>query len=786
VAREPEESPPRSGFRTVTRAAVAVFLASALCAISPAPAARSRTIPNRAEQVAANADTNYSLTTSTCPVCTPEQIERWQFVVGNQSGIAGRDPVGWWISVFRASAPTADWFPQGVGKQTLCGTLADFGFYDGGGDEADWNSYIYPSQPFRFILDDVARRYGVTDEWHRRTVLIGDQASKELVVEGEITPDEGFYENSWFNKSSASSALEGHELCTYGPWVSDSGHDMRPEIHPSELYWWRTESSARLLTLQDDSNRFDRRGDFDLPSFDVPGWRPWSKFPRTGEFSVAVSLVGPPLFGPPPIGSPPRLEVTTEKLIKPALLDTTDADDGAEHGLDYNGQLLLKVVEGDATPSSAVDDDIRVDFNFCRAEKPLLPGFRDQLFGYVTLTTRVGDTDRGGPNGEGVHLVKVRRVDTGPTEAVFLETRPRILPLMVRRVGVAVHWVTSSVRRGLVNGRPALVADALVTLVPTGKTRVGDRVISRLEVAGAKGLSQPVLRRRGSRAFARIALPLTTPASIRLVTKSGSQLKVVPPEVGLTVPVIAEHPRSALSPADPGAVAAAVGAPGRVVPTAQRANAWRLTVSPQYAPRRNRTVSIDDESPIVEKLNDIILRHPRRRRALFGAPRLSVHWSFEARDAITGRPVKVLIDKPPRPDAIAVRGSDRSGRSTIEVTFPDTGAVYIFAASAAVRDRFGDRATEREVLSNAILAGTERAELVSRTLRIVAELAGIAPERLSAAFPLTNLPPAEPDPFDATARRVRGVGLLAYQAAADGRITLSELRRIREAAKALG
>jgi len=179
-----------------------VLLSAALCAISPASLAKGgRATRDRPQQAAAAADANYSLTTSTCPICTTAQIERWQFVSANQAGIAGRDPVGWWISVFRADASSADWVPQGVGKQTLCGTLADFGFYDGGGDEADWNSYIYPSQPFRFILDDVARRYGVTSEWHRRTVLIGDQASKQLIVEGEITPDEGFYENPWFNRA---------------------------------------------------------------------------------------------------------------------------------------------------------------------------------------------------------------------------------------------------------------------------------------------------------------------------------------------------------------------------------------------------------------------------------------------------------------------------------------------------------------------------------------------------------------------------------------------------------
>jgi hypothetical protein len=154
--------------------------------------------------------------------------------------------------------------------------------------------------------------------------------------------------------------------------------------------------------------------------------------------------------------------------------------------------------------------------------------------------------------------------------------------------------------------------------------------------------------------------------------------------------------------------------------------------------------SIDDESPIAEELNEIIRQRPQRRRALFGARALSVHWSFAARDARTGRLVTVLIGNPPRPGAITVRRSDSAGSAKIDVTFPDTGAVYSLTATAAVRDRFGNRATAREILSNVLLAGSDRAELAGRTLRIVAELAGTPPDRLAAALSVTNQPPAEP------------------------------------------
>ena len=169
--------------------------------------------------------------------------------------------------------------------------------------------------------------------------------------------------------------------------------------------WWRSGDSAYLLNMQDDSNRFDNRNDFDLDAGGGPpdSWREWAQFPRTGRFKIAVSLSGPSL--PPvtaPVTSAPALEIRTDRLIKPALKDNRDADDGRQHGLEYNNELLLRVKENVRRqfdhPSGRRprDGDVQVAFDFCRVPGTGSPlSRRDRLLGYVTVTTKVGD-DRPG------------------------------------------------------------------------------------------------------------------------------------------------------------------------------------------------------------------------------------------------------------------------------------------------------------------------------------------------------------------------------------------------------
>src|SRR4029453_8963231 len=83
--------------RVISHVAVALLLSAARWAIPPAPLARATATPNQPQRHSAAADTNYSLTTSTCQPCGTDDLDQWQSIVANQLGVAGRDPVGWWI-----------------------------------------------------------------------------------------------------------------------------------------------------------------------------------------------------------------------------------------------------------------------------------------------------------------------------------------------------------------------------------------------------------------------------------------------------------------------------------------------------------------------------------------------------------------------------------------------------------------------------------------------------------------------------------------------------------------
>ena len=71
------------------------------------------------------AQTNYILTTATCPICTEQQISEWQFIWTKSLGVDGRDPVGHKIGPNPAYrfAVGQNWYPIDVYKQTLCGQL---------------------------------------------------------------------------------------------------------------------------------------------------------------------------------------------------------------------------------------------------------------------------------------------------------------------------------------------------------------------------------------------------------------------------------------------------------------------------------------------------------------------------------------------------------------------------------------------------------------------------------------------------------------------------------------
>jgi hypothetical protein len=283
------------------------------------------------------------------------------------------DPVGHKIgpNIAYRSGQGLNWYPVDRFKQTLVGTVEGYDFYNpaSSGAEADWNIYIRPSAAFRFIRDDVLPAAN-PDELHRA-------ADGEPLVEAEITPDENFYNNPFFHENGTSNRV-GRPIGVYGPWVMDESHDFRPEIHPCELLWWREARTYHLLVIQDDSNRFDRRSDFNGQIA-----RPWSMFPRHAEFWIAVR-----------VPNNERRRLVIEELYGRHVRSSASQSSPRQSSRTFGTGSRVEVERQFA-------DRSHVGVSFEQFE---VASNKRSVFGFVVLKSSVGSGDRGT---EGYQVLRV-------------------------------------------------------------------------------------------------------------------------------------------------------------------------------------------------------------------------------------------------------------------------------------------------------------------------------------------------------------------------------------------
>jgi hypothetical protein len=699
--------------------------------------------------------TNYELTTVTTSICTAENWLAWSRIYTSFLGIDGVDPVGRKIEDYPAKRTFVgrNWYPVSGYKHTLCGQLHHFNFYDGWGAEADWNLFIIPNSESAYLLDYVLP-FADPDDVH-------DCRGANDCMEAEITPDEHYYENPYFTKSTDTSALEGQTVCVYGPWVAEEAHGWRPEIHPSELIWWRSGDSAYLMLLQDDSNRFDRTSDYaDVPSPPPSSWRPWSKWPRTGKFKLAFSLRT-------------ALDAANwtvyEETVRDVYSDTGDADDGTEHQLVYNGKALLTIRE-----VGYPDGNVQVYFeDVCRTPE------NDRLIGYVTLTSKVGFGDRGD---EGWHLLRVQQRsqpggdDVGPAPSI-----PRLVP---RKSWVLPKVVRTSLRRVQIGGQSQLVADVEPQMVGGPDASRADLAIAKVELVSGNR-RQALVFQAG---LVKNVPVLPGSQVLEFTLNSGSVVRLTSSQLSVAPLIAAESLRfSAAGPSAWLAVVTAVGGrPVSSTPPAQLLTIpqWRLQAAPSYAVRREGQISIEDDSPMAEELTEVVRSgNSARMKELFGSTTpFKVDWSFQAINLITGSQVPVKLGQNVRATEVRVEllpGPVSNGE--IRVTFPTQppNAIYELTATARMTDSLGTAGELRHRVWSHALAGGSVAALAESLLRTVAALASIPADELVAASRRENL--EEP-----RTRRARAIRMFALHAAGDGRVTLGELRSLIRGAKLFG
>lgn len=143
-----------------------------------------------------------------------------------------------------------NWVPLSSGKQTLCGLVGHTNVHSSG-KEQDHNLRIIPDPNSQFLLDDALYRRKKDREgfanWHDCNGGLNN------CMESEVTPAEAFRDSLGYKYFSA---LMDQPICVYGPWVSERLHNHRPEIHPSEVLWHRTEMGLRIMMFQDASCRY--------------------------------------------------------------------------------------------------------------------------------------------------------------------------------------------------------------------------------------------------------------------------------------------------------------------------------------------------------------------------------------------------------------------------------------------------------------------------------------------------------------------------------------------------
>lgn len=345
------------------------------------------------------------------PRATPEDNIRYQQAV-KQMDVIGTNFYGEkFIGMARAersdiiSVHSDNWFPIDGYKRTVCGNMIKYFAYDGSvfsDNDDDLNLNIVPTPDFSPLLDQ-----GIAVA--RQRTNKNDLTFPHIQAEIDVL-DAPYKDFFYPNKLSAPKL--NNQVCAFGPFVSDKGHDHKPEIHTAEQIWWREGTNAYFLSYMCDvSGRFDGLLDSNDPRFpnlndtgddyDTDNGKhsfggPWSPRPIEGSYAIAFKV---------PLGKQRMffdIRKVAGKNYEPVASQPANA-----HYLIYQQDTLALVTESD-------DLDMNVSFELVTVVPGLTKLNPSYVQGFVVLKIKTGKAYTGFQNGKrtdegGQLLIKVNK-----------------------------------------------------------------------------------------------------------------------------------------------------------------------------------------------------------------------------------------------------------------------------------------------------------------------------------------------------------------------------------------
>jgi hypothetical protein len=594
---------------------------------------------------------------SNTPKCSATQQSDWDITTKDALGVIGHDLEQRSLGSIPANRILRkNWWPLQDVKMPICGTLHHFDWHSGdvftSADEQDWNNFLIPSPAFQQVFRD-ALPTDRSQVW---------RCGEEYCMEAEITPNSRFYENPWWSKKAKKSELVGKQLCAYGAFVEEEWHGRRPEIHPSELYWWRdNETHSYSMLLQEDaSGRFDKEGNYANLKQAPPTWRPWAQAPRNAEFRLAFVL------GESRQSQTYFINERSSFNAKPVV-----PSDSTIHTLKHgDGNLVV-------TEVGAVNQHIKVTFaDLCLTDS-------HDLEGYIAITTAVGLEKS--PASGGQELLEITSTQV-----------PVIAPAIIQ------SQIT------LLAGTPRLVVSkgqeqeiGYLSLGPNSSKPLVEG-ITKINLMSAS--ENPILENPPSSGTARQGiwqgLDVVKGAELEIQMQSGEKKQIEIPPLGLALSIKEEAavgPSAKATRTDEAAIVKATGADiqqGLVLNIVQHKDV-RLVLGVHYAPQEAGELRAEDSSPFSERLNKVLMtKDPVQITKTLGSVYpFKAEWKFEGWEFFAdGSSIEfpVASNASGTDDQIGTHWHSRTMVPTLAVEFPSgRGRLFKVVATGTYTDPTG-------------------------------------------------------------------------------------------------